>query len=415
MRQIRYLILLAWLTPVLLLLSPVHDYANVANPLYVGFVIMAIVALTAGIRVEQVHLTDSILRSKFVANMNLLCAAFLLLATIATIYSVVSSGGGLRENREIFESRHALYNYIFVSMVFSAIILSVSPWAGTLARLVGRSAWMCCGVLLLMTGNRQFVFFSLIFLTVYFLGKSPAPGRLFLRVGAGGVLVIGLAVVFSFLRLDYIEAEHLGAYGQYVSILTGAFCEAGEYCLSWVEAVFQLLYAYLGMNYTGLTYAIDFYGAEGGFPVGSTSFPVFYRRFESAGMVEGIDRYTVAFDSFIARESGGEYAHFFLSMFGTVALETGFTGLLVMVLVLALVVRVLANRIARQGDETFYFLFVFVCCSMVFGLMQFPLTEPFLTFGLLNLLAHCLLATAGRTGVAEESSSPLAGAPATML
>ncbi len=389
MRQIKYLIWFAWFGPILLLLSPLHEFSNLVNPWYVAMIAVAVLWIAAGIRDKQVHLTHSALQNGWILYANVVLVVILFFATIVTLFAVVSRGGGLGENRQLFESEHILYNYLFVTTVFSAVTLSMSPWVPPLYRAFARLVWLLCGVLLLMTGNRQFVFFSLVYLTVYVLGISNRPGRLFRRVLLGGSVVVTLAIAFSIKRLDYIEAEDLGSYGSYMSLLTGATCEGSDLCDTWIEMAFQLLYAYMGMNYTGLTYSIDYFYSNGGFPLASTSFPVLYRRLESAGIVEGIQRQIVEYDSFIAHASGGDFSHFFSSMFGAVSIESGFVGLLLFVAAVALVVRLLSNRLTRVGNETVYALFVFVCSCMIFGLMQFPFTEPFLFFAL-SQPAHSL-------------------------
>jgi hypothetical protein len=108
-------------------------------------------------------------------------------------------------------------------------------------------------------------------------------------------------------------------------------------------------------------------------------------------MVEGLQRYVVDYDRFIARASGGDFSNFFSSMWGAVAIESGFVGLLLVTAALALIVRLLSNRVTRVGNETVYVPFVFVCAGMIFGLMQFPFTEPFLFFALVNMLVHCVI------------------------
>jgi len=410
MRQIKYLMWLVWFGPILLLLSPLHDFAHVANPWYVALIAVAVLSIASGIRNRQVQLTHSALQNRYIIYVNLVFVAILFCGTIVTLYSVMSRWGGLAANRELFESEHRLYSYLFSITVFSAFTLAMSPFVPTLYRSFARLTWLMCGVLLLLTGNRQLVFFSLIYLTVYVLGISRSPGRLFRRVLLGGSMVVILAIVFSIMRLDYIEAEDLGTYGSYMSLLTGATCEGSDLCDTWLEAVYQLLYAYTGMNYTGLTYSIDFFYSNGGFPFASTSFPVLYRRLESAGMVEGLQRYVVDYDRFIARASGGDFSNFFSSMWGAVAIESGFVGLLLVTAALALIVRLLSNRVTRVGNETVYVPFVFVCAGMIFGLMQFPFTEPFLFFALVNMLVHCVIMIAATDNGGPGSSKASAHA-----
>ena len=334
--------------------------------------------------------------------MHIILVIILVFTTIITFSSLIIKGGGLRENREIFENNYQLYNYILVTTVFSTFIISLSKYSPNIYKIIAQFTWLLCGILLLFTGNRQFVFFSIIYLILYKLGVSENPRKLFLKVVLLIISGITAAVYFSILRLDYIQASDFGTYAKYLSILTGAKCENEIFCDTWIEMLYQLLYAYLGMNYSGLTYSIDFFNMTGGFPIASTTFPVIYRRLELFGMSTNINLYVEKYDYFIGVLTGGDYTHFFSSMFGSIGVESGIIGILLYSCILIYFMRRYVKITKKHGNEIEYMILIFLCTSMIFGLLQFPFTEPFVFFAFINLGLNSLLEIFGKQRYAGQ-------------
>lgn len=391
MRYIRALILLTWFMPVLLLISPFHSYGHEVNVIYVLMILSIIFLATCLISRGQMVITSSIIKNSVIRNTHLIISAFLLCTSIVTLLSLISRGGGLSENREIFENEYQTYNYLFVATIFSSIIISLSKYATRREKVVATLTWIICGVLLLSTGNRQFVFFSLVYVILYRLGLSANPRRLFIKILILIFSLVAGAVLFSILRLDYINASDLGQYGSYLSTLTEVRCESGPSCDTALETIFQLLYAYSGMNYAGLTYSIDFFDFSGGLPFGSSTFPVIYRRLGSFGLSIDLGRYLDDYDQYISMISGGNFSHFFSTMFGNVAIETGLGGIIVLGVFLLLAVRISSIVARESGNEISYMIFIFICTSTIFGLLQFPFNEPFVFLAFINLSTTAII------------------------
>jgi len=396
MSFIRILIFLMWSSPLLLLASPFHVYDNIVNARYILIVLIIILIIIFQINGKQIEVRTSILSNNIVRKFHFLLVMFLLCLSIIVFVSLIIGGSGIRENREIFQNNYTLYNYVFVSTVFSSVIISLSQNSPRNYKIIASISWVFCGLLLLLTGNRQFIFFSIVYLIFYKLGISKYPGRLFIKVLFCILLILILAISFSVLRLDYILADDLGAYGKYMSILTGAKCDGALFCDNWTETIFQLLYAYLGLNYSGLTYSIDFFGLSGGASIGSITFPVIFRRIESLGFHSNLNEYIHNYDFYISTIAGGNYSHFFSTMFGDVASESGFVGVVLFSFIVFILISYYIRVINGYGREIDYMIFIFICANLVFGFLQFPFTEPFIFFAFINLFINSLIEFLGR-------------------
>jgi len=386
MRYVRWLLLLSWFTPTIFLVSPFHEYANKANVYYVIFILAAISYVSIPIANSKIVIDRSIFINPIFIKIYIVIVSILCISTIIVIFMLLKTTGGLSQNREVFQDNFLVYNYLFVTATFFAVVLSITKYVNIYTRSFARFTWFLCAFLMLFTGNRQFAFFSFIFLIVYYLGLSVNPKIFYKVIILIAFIAIG-AVAISVLRLDYLNTDDLSVVASYMSRLTGTTCLNEAFRDSILELFFQLFYAYLGMNYSGLTYALDFNSNNGGFPLISTSFPVIYRRFISLGLASDIESYNKDFDNYIATVSGGDYSHFFISLFGTIALEAGWVGLLISLFVIAYMIRVLSNTCNKKGaNECDYIFYVFVITSLIFGLMQFPFSEPFVFFSFLHIL-----------------------------
>jgi hypothetical protein len=364
------------------------------------------------LRAQKVVIRTAPLRNHVVQGFHVAAVAILLTASTAVFIQLLLGGGNLRENREEFEARFLGYNYIFVLLAYVVIMSALSRFASRPLAYLSRATWLMLGCLMLLTGNRQFVFFSLVHLLFYQVGLSVRPGRVALK-GIGLVLLAAFgAILFSIARLDYVQADEAGAVGRYLSTITGASCTAADwFCDSSLETLFQLLYAYLGMQYSGIGYSIEYHDLTGGFPVLAVLAPVIHRRIESLVQSDAFNTHVDAFDQHIYAASGSEYSHFFVSTFGSVAQGGGILGMVIFGVWMMTLFHVLSRWLRRSANEAVYMFLVFACTTMVVGFMQYPLSEPFIFFGLLTLLAHQLLALFDRpvaSAKVQNAGRPLA-------
>lgn len=393
MHFVKYYIIGIWFLPLLLILTPGHDLAHRVNGWHVvivcGLVLLATLPLTS----RKVEIRTGPLKDRALQALHLVAAAVLLAAAAAVFVQLLMGGGNLRENREDFEARFVGYNYVFVLLAYAVFMSALSRFSARPLAYLSRAAWLMLGCLMLLTGNRQFVFFSLVYLMFYRIGLSKHPGRTAIKsIGLVVLAAIG-AILFSIARLDYVQADEAGAVGRYLSTLTGASCTAAAwFCESAMETLFQLLYAYFGMQYSGIGYSIEYYDVKGGFPLLAVLAPVIHRRIESLLQSDAFDTHVEAFDEHVYASSGSDYSHFFVSTFGSVAQGGGTLGMVIFGITMLTVFYLASRWLRRSANEAAYMLLVFACTTMLVGFMQYPFSEPFIFFGLLPLFVHLIIA-----------------------
>ncbi len=393
MRQISYVILIIWSASLLMTLSPFHEYSHKTNYFYsfISFVLVIIVSFS--IKNSFPNSGNSVYRVKIIRTTSCFASVILVIASLLVLALLYKNGeGGLSANREIFDERYSWFNYVFMVAAPSVILLTLSKHSTTYQKRLGAIGWVLCCLTLLFSGNRQFTFFSLVFLSNYSLSKSGAPQLLFRRMIILGVGVVCLLIIFSILRLDYLPDGQDNIVAKYMSTLTGAKCTYEPLCESHVETVFQLLYAYLGLNQAGLAYSIDFYYESGGFPLISIIFPLVYRRLTTAGVVPDISSYNIAYGDYIASKSGIDFPNFFSTIFGGIGAEMGWFGIVIFFTMLTLIVYFLSRNLNRRASsEIELCAFLLLPTMLITGVMQMPTTEPYFSmlliqwFGLLIL------------------------------
>jgi hypothetical protein len=414
MHFVKYYIIGIWLLPLLLVFTPGHDLAHQVNGWYVVIVCSLVLLATLPLNSRKVEIRAGPLRDRALQAIHLVAAAVLLAAAAAVFVQLLLGGGNLRENREEFEARFVGYNYVFVLLAYAVFMSALSRFAARPVVYLSRAAWLMLGCLMLLTGNRQFVFFSLVYLMFYRIGLSNQPGRTALKsIGLVVLAAIG-AILFSIARLDYVQADEAGAVGRYLSTLTGASCTAAAwFCESAMETLFQLLYAYFGMQYSGIGYSIEYHDVKGGFPLLAVLAPVIHRRIESLLQSDAFDSHVEAFDQHVYVASGSEYSHFFVSTFGSVAQGSGILGMVIFGIAMFTVFQLASAWLRRSASEAVYMLLVFACTTMLVGFMQYPFSEPFIFFGLLPLSMHLIIALYGglsKPAVALPAEQPTGAA-----
>jgi hypothetical protein len=410
MRFIKYYIVGVWLLPLVLLLSPGHELTHPLNGWHVIIVCALVLVATLPLRARVVTIISAPLRSRLLQGFHLAATTVLLVASAAVLVQLLAGGGNIRENREEFEARFLGYNYIFVVLAFAVMIPALSRFSPRPLAYLSRTTWLLLGCLMLLTGNRQFVFFSLVYLLFYQMGLSARPGR----VARNGIFLASLAalgaILFSIARLDYVQADEASAINRYLSTLTGASCTTADwFCSSPFETLFQLLYAYLGMQYAGIGYSIQYHDLTGGFPLLAVLAPVIHRRIASLVQSDSFATHVDAFDQYVYSASGSEFSHFFVSMFGSVAQGGGIIGMVLLGVWLMVLFHLLQRWLQRSGSEAVYMFLVFACTTMVVGFMQYPFSEPFIFFGMLTMLMHLLLAMFD--GLAKQAHEATAHRP----
>ncbi len=316
----------------------------------------------------------------------------IVIATYIILKLVARSEFSLSSNRSDFDNNYYYFNYIFILVIPFVIINALSSSSSNLSRRLSAAAWIICLVLLLFSGNRQFFFFSVIYLSFYFLGRSRTPKILFRKIQSFAIAGFLFVVFFSIARLDYLGDSDGNLVAKYMSSLTGASCTSGgDYCDSFAETIFQLVYAYLGMNHSGLAYSIDFYNEKGGLPTFLSTFPLLYRRLESAFALNSYSK-EQDYYNFVANQAGGTYSNFFSTMFGAFGIEFGWIGVLSYSSLLVFATWYFSRRCASsKSTDLDYNLYVLILTAYIFGIMQAPTTEPFYT---MIILSWSLLALA---------------------
>ena len=260
MRQIANSIIGIWLFSIILTLSPFHSFANKVNYFYTIACFAVIYLSSRSIVRSTPVLGSSILKSNTIRLVWAICSLLLSALAIIVIYQLYTNGeGGLSSNRDLFEQKYTWFNYIFIIIIPTSIMLSLSIHSTEVERRIGKIAWLLCGILLLLSGNRQFSFFSIVYLSFYYMGKSKQPRILMKRLLIGGILIISLAIAFSIARLDKQQKNESNIVAKYMSTLSGTVCTNGFIYNSPLEMVYQLLYTYLGMNHSGFKYSADFF------------------------------------------------------------------------------------------------------------------------------------------------------------
>ena len=387
MKQIAYSILAFWCLSLSLNLSPIHSFANKPNYLYSLLILLIVLGGTSIVaRTKINYYPQSITYSRILRRAATANSILLILVTVyVTLALLTSSEFSLSSNRAAFESNHSYYNYIFILTIPFVILNALSSFSSTLLRRTSIVAWLGCTILLLFSGNRQFFFFSVTFLFFYSLGKSPTPKILYKKLLVVTTAIFLFIVFFSILRLDYLGDLEVNTVAKYMSSLTGASCTGGiNYCDSFAETVFQLVYAYLGMNHSGLAYSLDFYYRHGGLPAFLSTFPLLYRRFESAFLLNSYSE-EQNYDSFVAGQAGDEYSHFFSTMFGAFGIEFGWIGVVTCASVILFATWYFSIKCeSKKSTDLDYCLYILTLTAYVFGIMQSPTTEPFYALIIIN-------------------------------
>lgn len=393
MRQISQLILIIWSASLLMTLSPFHEYDHKTNYIYSSICLVLVIIASFSIRKSVPNIGNSIYQIKMVRIMSCLLSLILISVSIMVSALLYKNGeGGLSTNRATFDENYSWYNYIFMLAVPSVILLALSKHSTMHEKRVGIIGWILCCLTLLFSGNRQFTFFSLVLVSVYFLSKSDAPRFLFRKMIFYAILVVGLLIMFSILRLDYLPDGQDNVVAKYMSTLTGARCIYDSLCNSYIETIFQLLYAYLGLNQAGLAYSVDFYYEQDGFPIISIIFPLLYRRLTSAGITPDISIYNIAYGDYIAVKSGIDFPNFFSTVFGGIGAEMGWHGIFIFFAAISILIYWLSKRLKRKdSSELELYVFLLMPTMLIVGVMQMPTSEPFFAmiviqwFGLLIL------------------------------
>ncbi len=374
-------------------LSPFHEYSHKTNYFYSSISFALVIIVSFSLKNSFPNNGNSIYKVKIVRAFSCFASIILVSASLLVSALLYKNGeGGLSANREIFDERYSWFNYIFMLAAPSVILLTLSKHSTIFQKRLGAIGWVLCCLTLLFSGNRQFTFFSLVLLSNYCLSKSDAPQFLFRRMIIFGVGVVCLLLIFSILRLDYLPDGQDNIVAKYMSTLTGAKCTYESLCESHVETVFQLLYAYLGLNQAGLAYSIDFYYEKGGFPLISIIFPLVYRRLTTAGIAPDIFSYNSAYGDYIATKSGIYFPNFFSTIFGGIGAEMGWFGIFIFFAMLSLIIYYLSKNLNRKtSSEIELCAFLLLPTMLITGVMQMPTTEPFFSmlliqwFGLLIL------------------------------
>lgn len=393
MKQIANSIIGIWLFSIALTLSPYHTFANKVNYYYTAAYFAVIYLSSRAIFSAKPVLGSSILRSKVLRLIFAFFSSVLLLAALVVgLLLYINGEGSLGSNREIFEQKYAWFNYIYILSVPTSIVLSLSRHSSKVESLIAKFAWLMCVIVLLFSGNRQFAFFSIVYLSFYYLGKSSQPALLMRRLFLVGIFFVLLTILFSIIRLDYLPRGGANVVARYMSSLTGATCTNDAICSSPIETGYQLLYAYLGMNHSGFAYSADFFIEHGGYPFLSITAPLVYRRVQQVGLGADLNVLDNDLESYIASVAGDNYSHFFSTMFGAVIVEGWWPAFIAFSVMCIFLMRILSvNATKSNSTEVDYLFFILMASSLVFGIMQFPMTEPFFTMIFLELFFIYLL------------------------
>ena len=376
-----------WSFSVLLNLSPFHDYYHAVNFLLIAFVYLNNLFIWSPIKQDvrgvQHYLTKSVTRLRFyqITTLIMTIASFVMLVIIVVRYRF-----NLSEARKMITEDVGLYNYIFIIFACNPLVLILAVNVGRLWKRIAILGFLGTAGTMLLCGNRQFVFYSIMYILVYKLAQTRNKRKSLRLIFFSAVFASIIFLIVGINRLDYIGDDSISSKAGYLSSLSGLKAKYDFVDSTSLGTICQILYMYFGVNWSGLNYAVHAYYDGFGFPLFSTTLPLFARR------LTGFDTYSEgnsawlnnSFDDYAFRFSGVDFNHIFLTMFGSVAIESGLTGIMIFSILLGSLVRWLINEYNVSLHEVDFVNLSGVITCLFFGLMQFPLTENFVTSFLLT-------------------------------
>jgi hypothetical protein len=389
MRLLKLIIRFLWLLPIIILLSPFHDFPGARNlSLLTPFILVYLITIPLDRPTKTIE--KSFLENKKISNFFYYVGIAVAFVGLPIIIFLLNNSENFYENRQLYDEKFQPYNYLVMLGIFPIISLSLSNFISDRRKCHARICWVVVITVLLISGNRQLTFFSVILYAFYYIGTSKKPRELLIKLLIITPIIFLLAIFFSIKRLAYLGDFEAGKYERYLSTLTGLSCNVSENCDNLFGLTYQLIYAYIGINFQNFINTIDFYYSQDeAFPIFSSSFPIIYRRFSEYLGNRDVAYYNELFGKFTEDNYNFDYSHFFSTMFGTVALECGWPGVVSYSIILYLLLKRSIILFSNSKEELDYLTIIIISSSMVFGLLQFPFTEPFFS-GLIIFLLICV-------------------------
>jgi oligosaccharide repeat unit polymerase len=365
-----------WMSPILLLISPYHDNFQNIDPYYLIFfysLIFGIVLFQIKIKYPEFVSPDERVDNTIITTCKLV-NILILLPTVYVIIYLILSGNSIAENREYYINNFLKYNYIFVSsMAFVLLIITYSD--NNIWKIFGLINYFMMIFLMMLSGNRQFAFFTIIYVFLYNTINKRKIYNIKKYILYGSIVFI-IFIVFGIYRLDYIS---IGDQADYLGRLFNSQCFSDSiFCDSYLNLIYQYLYGYVGLNILGFQTSLDYFNKIGSLPLFSTTLPVISRRFESFSFVNyRLDDLNEKYDNYVTIVTNIQFPHFFSTMFGAIARESGVIGLIIHAIILISILNILIKGYNRRPSRFNYTVLIFWLSYPFFGFLQFPMSEPF--------------------------------------
>lgn len=223
---------------------------------------------------------------------------------------------------------------------------------------------------LLISGNRQYVFFILIYLSYYYLITSPKNFlSVFAKIFTLTVFLIIFFLAIQFARQDFASDDQ----ANFISTINKIQCTNDKICdfSPNMTLLFLYIYAYFGNIYHGLTLVVS-NSLET--PLFSSTLTHLYSFIAQIFGITGIPQIINVLQSDIANLTG-TFGGFWLSIFSSFYLDFGVIGLLILYLITFLSFSIV-SRISNMDVSAKYYSFLLALLS--FGLMYSPTAEFFL-------------------------------------
>lgn len=286
---------------------------------------------------------------------------------------------GIGGNRDIYiNTSPSLFGYVSIMFLGNSILLLtfVKMVDGKYKKLKYGFPFILAGSLMLLSGNRQFVFFGLLYyLILFFLFSKLNKGfvKQFIAILLVGVVFFSAMVSFQFNRQKQLEGNQL----EFLYSISEMSCQDSMLCDSSLAIPFAYLYQYFGNEYQGLSVSVDINIKNS--PIFSLTQPILYRRiYNIFGLEEPLTIHNRIFSAIESKT--GMFPHFWSTMFSQIYLEYGIFGVLLFPNILMFIhfsllkSYLLKNTIIPLSKlSTFY-------ASIAFGIMFIPTVEVFIFF-----------------------------------
>jgi hypothetical protein len=334
------------------------------------------------------EITKTVNRSIMLKNRIYLIAFCEILSYLATIFvfidlyllrglSLVS--GDIEANRGLFASTDpTLLGYIGLigsAMSLFSLTLSYDPQLKKI-RLRSVIPFAIISIFYLLSGNRQFLLFGLLLIVIQSSYYSELTiGKYMAKISRWAVIFMCLMMVFQFTR----QTQTKGKQFEFLQSITLLECTDKTVADSALLVPLAYLYVYYGIEYQAISLLLSVDNSRIDVPLSSMTFPLLYRRIYP---VFHLDDPTVVNQRMLdyIEYNTGMAPLFWVTMYSSIYLESGFLGLILVVLLAALINARLIRLCLKDHNFYSYVQISVFYSSLIYGIMSPATTDPIFLF-----------------------------------